>query len=108
MIPMKSKLPSKQHEAFRDDMVAALRKHQHLPPDEMLAIASYFVGQLLAMQDQRKMTAAMGLQIVSSNIEAGNAHAIEQSLGNPVGGDSRDIMDGRGRHDITSNPRSRR
>ena len=88
MIPMKSKPPSKQHEAFRDDMVAALRKHQHLPPDEMLAIASYFVGQLLAMQDQRKMTAAMGLQIVSINIEAGNQHVIAELAGAVPGGNS--------------------
>lgn len=85
MIPMKTKMPSKAHVAFRDDMVAVMRKHQHMAPDEMLAIASHFVGQLLALQDQRKLTPAMGLQIVSSNIEAGNQQAIEQSLGKPVG-----------------------
>lgn len=106
MIPMKSKAPSKAHMQFRDDMIALMRKHQELPPDEMLAVAAYFVGQLLALQDQRRMTPAMGLQVISSNIEAGNAQAIEQSLGNPAGGDSRDIMDGRGRRDITRNPRS--
>ena len=106
MTPMKHKAPSKAHAQFRDDMVALMRKHQDLPPDEMLAVAAYFVGQLLAFQDQRSMTPAMGLQLISSNIGAGNAQAIEQSLGNPVGGDNRDIMDGRGRRDITRHPRS--
>lgn len=107
MIPMKSKPPSKAHVEFRDDMVALMRKHQALPADELLAVAAYFVGQLLALQDQRRMTPEMGLQIISSNIEAGNAQAIAQSLGTPAGGDSRDIMDGRGRRDITRNPRSK-
>lgn len=107
MMPMKTKSPSKAHTQFREDMVAVMRKHQGLPPDEMLAVAAYFVGQLLAFQDQRRMTPAMGLQIISSNIEAGNAQAIEQSLGNPLGGDTRDIMDGRGRRDITKNPRAK-
>lgn len=80
----KSTTPTKEQIAFRDEMVATLRKHQHLRPDEMLAVASYFVGQLLALQDQRKMTPAMGLQIVSSNIEAGNAQAIKEALGSPL------------------------
>lgn len=82
---IKSKTPTKEQTAFRDEMVATLRKHQHLRPDEMLAVASYFVGQLLALQDQRKMTPAMGLEIVSSNIEAGNAQAIRESLGSTIG-----------------------
>lgn len=81
MIPIKSIKPSSAQTAFRDDMVAALRKHQHLPPDEMLAVASYFVGQLVAMQDQRKLTPAMAMQIVGSNIEAGNQHVIAELAG---------------------------
>lgn len=85
MTPMKSKKPTKEQIAFRDEMVSTLRKHKHLRPDEMLAVAAYFVGQLLALQDQRTMTPAMGLEIVSQNIEAGNAHVIQQSLSNPLG-----------------------
>lgn len=81
MIPMKHAKPSKAHTAFRDDMIAALCKHQQLPPDEMLAVASYFVGQLIALQDQRKLTPAMAMQIVSSNIEAGNQQAMAEVAG---------------------------
>lgn len=75
---MKVGKPTKEQVAFRDDMIVTLRKHDHLRPDELLAVASYFVGQLLALQDQRKLTPAEALQVVSANIEAGNAQAIEQ------------------------------
>lgn len=86
MIKMKSLQPSPAHTAFRDEMVAAMSKHQHLRADEMLAIASYFVGQLVALQDQRKMTAAMAMEIVSGNIELGNEHARQRvaSAGGPA------------------------
>jgi hypothetical protein len=85
MTTMKTKIPTAAHTAFRDDLVALLRKHEHLRADEMLAVASYFVGQILALQDQRKMTPAMGLEVVSANIEAGNAHAIKELVGTPLG-----------------------
>lgn len=78
---MKSIKPTAAMTAFRDDMVAQLRKHSHLRPDEMLAVASYFVGQLVAMQDQRKFTPDMAMQIVASNIEAGNQHVICELAG---------------------------
>lgn len=86
MTAMKSVKPSAAQQAFRDDMIAALRRHQTLTPDEMLAVASYFVGQLVAMQDQRKLTPAMALQIVSSNIEAGNQCMIAELASAPVSG----------------------
>jgi hypothetical protein len=75
---MKSKAPTPEHTAFRDDLVAVLKKHDGLKPDEMLAVASYFVGQLIALQDQRRMTADMAMAVVSSNIEAGNMHAMKE------------------------------
>ena len=81
MSPMKSKKPSAAHEAFRNDMIATLRKHQHLAADELLAVAAYFVGQLVALQDQRRMTPAMAMQVVASNIEAGNQHAMAEVAG---------------------------
>ena len=77
---MKSIKPSKAHTEFRADMAAAMRKHQHMRPDEMLAIASYFVGQLIALQDQRKITPAMAMEIVGANIEAGNQQAMAEAL----------------------------
>lgn len=44
---------------------------------EILAIAAYTVGQLVALQDQRTVTPAMAMEIVANNIEAGNLHVVE-------------------------------
>lgn len=74
----KHQQPTAAHQKFRDDLVGVLRKYQHMRPDEMLAIASYFVGQLVAMQDQRKLTPAMAMQVVADNIEAGNQYTINE------------------------------
>jgi hypothetical protein len=41
-----------------------------------MALAAYTVGQLMAMQDARKWTPALAMEVVSRNIEAGNAQAI--------------------------------
>ena len=74
---LKSKLPTPKQLALRDDMLAVMRKHgADLRAEDILAIASYTVGQLIALQDQRTMTPAMAMEIVASNIiEAGNQHA---------------------------------
>lgn len=71
-----ARLASAQRE-FRDDMVGVMRKHQHLRPDEMLAIAAYFVGQLAAMQDKRRITPDMASELIARNIEIGNLATVE-------------------------------
>ena len=73
------------HSAFHDSLKAALTEHQHLSPPEMLAIASQFVGTLLALQDQRTMTAERGLDLIGKNIEIGNAMMIEVAFGETGG-----------------------
>lgn len=65
--------PSDAHRQFRDDLIEVLRKHgEQLSAQEMLALASHLVGQLIAMQDQRTMTRDMAMEIVVRNIEQGN------------------------------------
>lgn len=77
---MKTKQPTIDHKAFREDMIAVMNKHAGaLDAAEMLALAAYTTGQIMAMQDARKYTAALALEIVSKNIEAGNAQAIEDA-----------------------------
>lgn len=72
--------PTPAHRAFRDDIIALLKKHAgHLSALEMLALACHLVGQLIAMQDQRKVTREMALQILMKNVEQGNAEAIAQT-----------------------------
>lgn len=74
---MKRILPKAQHKQFRNEAIVLLRKHAgHLQSDEMLALSAHLVGQIIAMQDQRKISRDAALQIVLSNIEAGNQEAV--------------------------------
>lgn len=73
------------HRAFRDDAIALLRKHAgQLDGMDMLALIAHLVGQIIALQDQRKVTREMALQIVMQNIEQGNKEVFD-SLGNTKG-----------------------
>lgn len=88
MTPMKKIVPSPAHQRVRDKMLAVIRTEAAtMDASEILAIAAYTVGQLIALQDQRKMTPQMALAIVSENIEAGNFQAQKDVLsadkGNP-------------------------
>jgi len=74
---MKAKSPTPAMEAFRSDLLALMNKHAGaLDASDMLALAAYTTGQIIAMQDSRKWTPEMALEVVSRNIEAGNAQAI--------------------------------
>lgn len=74
---MKTKQPGPQHEAFRNDLLAIMNKHAGaLDSSEMLALAAYTTGQIMAMLDARVWQPAAALEVVSRNIEAGNAQAI--------------------------------
>lgn len=78
LLPLKVVDPSHAHKAFYADFAEMMKKHLADEPAEVvLAIASYVVGQIIAMQDQRRITPDMAMQIVSRNIEAGNTHAIQ-------------------------------
>lgn len=74
-----------EHVAFMEDLKAALAKHTNLSGVEMLAVASQFVGNLVALQDQTRYSASRVMEIVANNIEIGNAVAIEAALGSPQG-----------------------
>lgn len=66
------------HGAFRADLVALLERHAgDLPADHMLAIAAHTVGQIAALQDQRRYTSKMVMAIVVENLRAGNESVIE-------------------------------
>lgn len=71
--------PDDRHHAFRDDCVEILRKHgAALIALEMLALAAHLVGQLVAMQDQRRITPATAMEVVAKNIEHGNREVLNQ------------------------------
>lgn len=73
--------PSAADIKVRDALIAVIRKEaENMDALEILAIVSYTVGQLVALQDQRTVTPDMAMEIVASNIEAGNLHAVEGLL----------------------------
>lgn len=74
-----------QHQRVHQDLTALLKKHENLTALEMLAVASQFVGQLLALQDQRLMSGEEYINVITRNIEIGNAGAIETFMGEVKG-----------------------
>lgn len=62
---------------MRESMLDAMREFgDDVSAEEMLALTSHLVGQMIALQDERKYTSEMILKLVHSNIEQGNAEAI--------------------------------
>lgn len=69
-----------EHEIAYQDMVAMVRRHEHLSPLELLAIAANMVGKLVALQDQRSTTPAQAMAVVAQNIQLGNQQAVEELM----------------------------
>jgi hypothetical protein len=78
---MSIKKPTEQHLAFRKAMEEAIRVHgAELDAVDLLAVCAHFVGQLIALQDQRVITREIAINIVFKNIEQGNMEAINSLL----------------------------
>jgi len=77
----KTAAPSVQQLAFRGALEAAIAQHgATLDATELLAVTSHLVGQLIALQDQRRYTPAMVMQLVQDNIEQGNSEVVNGLL----------------------------
>lgn len=86
MIPTQTSKNNPAFEQFRLDMLKTLKAHTgDLAPDHMLAVAAYTVGQILAMQDQTKITSEEAVTLVQENMQLGNEHVISQVSGQPAG-----------------------
>lgn len=78
--------PDSRHQEFRNELLAVLQKHgASLKAEEILAVTCQLVGQIIAMQDQRRYSSDAIMLMVSRNIEAGNKTAIDQLLNAPGG-----------------------
>lgn len=78
---MKIVAPKANHEAFRNALIAVFREHETtVSAQEMLAISSHFVGQLVALQDQRKVTPDQALRIVAANLGEGNRQVVRELM----------------------------
>lgn len=80
MKPLKTIPATPEVVAFVDDLKAAIGKHQHLAPVEMLAGVSQLAGMIVALLDHTKITADEAMRIIEANIEAGNEAAIKIAL----------------------------
>jgi len=75
---MKTFQPSDADQRLHTDIANLIARHltPESKPDRVLAIAAQVVGQALALQDQRKMTKEMALDLIMANIEMGNQGVI--------------------------------
>ena len=78
---MKLKLttPNAQHLKIRDAIIEAIRTDgADLSAIEILAVISYTVGQIIAIQGQHTFSPSEAMRVVAENISAGNSDAIER------------------------------
>lgn len=70
-----------EHEALRNALLDAVRKTASaMPAEEILAVVCVLVGQLIALQDQRRFTSDAVMDLVAFNIKAGNERVINDLL----------------------------
>lgn len=82
----KSVKPSPEHVKLRASILDVMaREVPDMPPDQMVAVVAYFLGQMIAMQDQRRWTPAQMMELVAQNIEAGNRDAIAHTFSKTEG-----------------------
>jgi len=67
-----------KHQAFRDAVVEVMRTHSSdMQAIEQCALLAHLLGQVIAMQDQRKYSPAQVMDLVAQNIEQGNREFLE-------------------------------
>lgn len=74
---MKYAVPSNTHFTLRQELIGVLCKYQDtLCPAELLAVSSQVVGNLIALQDETRLSQEHAIEIVMYNIEEGNRAAL--------------------------------
>lgn len=74
-------LAKPEHEIAYQDLCALVNKHAgKLSAMELLAVASNMLGKLVALQDQRKVSPALAMEVVAQNIEHGNKMVLDQLM----------------------------
>ncbi len=70
-----------RHEVAYQDLCKLVSKHANeLSSLQLLAIAGNMVGKLIAMQDQRSISAEQALEVVFHNLQAGNKQILDQLM----------------------------
>lgn len=73
---MSVKPTTREHENFFNDFVELLKKYEHLPATELLALASNVTGRLCAMQDQNRFSPDQVMELVVQNLQSGNQQMV--------------------------------
>jgi hypothetical protein len=68
--------PTAEHLKLMDGLKAAIGLVPQMPAQEVLAIVSQLVGNLVALQDAQRYTPAQVMAMVSHNVEIGNREAV--------------------------------
>jgi len=77
----RSVAPNTQQMAFRKGIEQAIRAHgAALDATEILAVLAHCLGQVIALQDQRRYTPDQVMQVVQANIEQGNKEVVDNLL----------------------------
>lgn len=76
---MTRKAPTQAHTQYLEALKDALHVVADVPSHEILAVASQYVGILLALQDVRSMTPEKGMELIARNIEIGNMMAVKNA-----------------------------
>lgn len=80
-LPLKTVMSDGTTEAARQAVLNAISPYaDRLGGAGMLAVVSHLVGQLCAMQDQRVVTPADCMRLVSENMQQGNRDAVAHLL----------------------------
>lgn len=78
MSGMKKILPKQIHQDFLDGLKRVISDYrEEMTLMEMLVLSSQLVGMLISIQDRKEMTIDMVMELVMTNIQAGNQSAIE-------------------------------
>ncbi len=78
--------PSPDHIKLRAGFIDLVtRETPDMPLDQMVAVVAYMLGQMIALQDQRRWSPAQMMDLVSQNIQAGNRDAIAHHFANTAG-----------------------
>lgn len=81
MNAIKSGAPTPAQLGYRKALEDAMSAHgATLDAAELLAVTAHLVGQLVALQDQRVMTPAKAMALVSSNLQQGNLEVLERLM----------------------------
>lgn len=70
-----------EHQALWEDLTEVIQKHSKVGGQEILAILSQMVGQVIAMQDSNVITVKIAMEIVHRNMMVGNESAIQLMQG---------------------------